>query len=283
MEIEITKGELSAIISTHGGELISFCKGDREYIYQGKEGFWKEHAPILFPINGNLRDKRYTLGEKTYQMGIHGFARHEEFELIDAKDDALTLRLLHNEKTLEEYPFEFSFEITYSLKESLTIDIEVTNLSDKAMPFAYGAHEGFIVDDTSDGYVVEFEKPEALDHLNLTEKGLIGEGTTHLGDGNRLLIKEEEIASLGTIVFSKIKSTYVDLIDRDGRKILRSSFEGIDNLLFWNQQGGSFFCIEPWSGLPDRHDASGDLYEKDHMIHLKKGESHLFHREITLY
>lgn len=51
----ISKGGLSATISSKGAELTSLKLDGREYLWQADSAFWGKHAPVLFPIVGSLR------------------------------------------------------------------------------------------------------------------------------------------------------------------------------------------------------------------------------------
>ena len=56
--------------SIHGGELhsIQSKKTNTEYLWNGNPDFWKYHAPILFPIVGKVKDGKYKVDGKTYEL-----------------------------------------------------------------------------------------------------------------------------------------------------------------------------------------------------------------------
>ena len=62
-----------------GAELTSIKFNGIERLHQG-ESHWKRHAPILFPIVGQLKNGQTIINGMTFKMGQHGFARDMEFE-----------------------------------------------------------------------------------------------------------------------------------------------------------------------------------------------------------
>ena len=56
MQIELKYGEVKGIVETRGGELVSFNKDGKEYIWSGDPAYWTGRNPNLFPVVGNLKD-----------------------------------------------------------------------------------------------------------------------------------------------------------------------------------------------------------------------------------
>lgn len=77
MTVLIENEQLRALISEHGAELTSLVEknGSREYLWNGDAKYWKRHAPVLFPIEGKLKDDKYFVEGKEFHMTQHGFAR----------------------------------------------------------------------------------------------------------------------------------------------------------------------------------------------------------------
>ena len=76
--------KLEIAVSTFGAELQSIQTKDLSHIMWQKEtAHWNRIAPILFPIVGRLKDDSYTYAGGNYSMTQHGFARDQEFELIE--------------------------------------------------------------------------------------------------------------------------------------------------------------------------------------------------------
>jgi galactose mutarotase-like enzyme len=108
----------TATVNGVGAELISVVTaGGREVMWQSpSEDFWSKHAPLLFPICGQLKDKKYTYRGKSYDMKGHGFIGGENFELVESGEDYVVLRSVASEDTLKKYPFDYSFVARYALE-----------------------------------------------------------------------------------------------------------------------------------------------------------------------
>ena len=83
--IKISNGVISAEISAMGAELISLMKDGFENIWDGNPEIWDGHAPILFPVCGQLKDGKFTYRGKEYFMDGHGFAKHSLFSGLGAE------------------------------------------------------------------------------------------------------------------------------------------------------------------------------------------------------
>ena len=122
--------------STVGAEMISLKNAEgKELLWQCNENsVWKDHAPLLFPFCGRLKDRIYYYGGNSYPMTIHGFARSCEFELVKKSDTGIIFALKSNEATKEIYPFDFEYRITYTLiEDTLKVIYEVKNTGDKSV------------------------------------------------------------------------------------------------------------------------------------------------------
>ena len=91
----IANDHLTIYVNPRGAELCSI-KGDDgfEYLWQAAPEFWSRHAPVLYPIVGKLRDGRYELNGKTFELPPHGFARDMDFSLIEKSETSLVYQLL---------------------------------------------------------------------------------------------------------------------------------------------------------------------------------------------
>ena len=95
-------------LTSAGGSFTSLRANGREYLWQGDPAVWSGQAPICFPICGGLRDgAAVTASGKRIELARHGFARKQEFELIDAQDATCAYRLASKPELLEQYPFPF--------------------------------------------------------------------------------------------------------------------------------------------------------------------------------
>ena len=117
MQYVIKNAFYEATVSTLGAELTSLKNADgRELLWQNTSGKgWSDHAPVLFPLCGNIKDKKAIYKGKEYAIRQHGFALRSEFELKESCDSKIVLTLASSEATREQYPFDFLLTVRYEL------------------------------------------------------------------------------------------------------------------------------------------------------------------------
>ena len=169
--MKLDNGIISVEIVNHGAELKSAVKGDFEYMWCADEKYWARTSPILFPFVGSLKDKVYRLDGKVYSMNQHGFARDNEFELIDSGANSATYIFEANEETLLKYPFDFALKIKYTLiNNKIKVEWIVENKNDRIMSFSIGAHPAFNLKD-GDNYF-KFDTDNDILYNLIDEAGL---------------------------------------------------------------------------------------------------------------
>ena len=146
--VTIKNDQLIVDISLEGAEMTSIrnAQTGEEYLWQGDDKYWGRQAPVLFPIVGRLIDNQYQYNGKTYTMNQHGFARDMTFTEQMVTSNSATFYLKSSPETLEKYPFEFSFQITYILHENqITVSYEILNPSNETIYYSVGGHPAFNV------------------------------------------------------------------------------------------------------------------------------------------
>ena len=141
----ILKNEfLTVTISDIGGETLSILdKGGKEYMWRADPEIWKDRAPLLFPICGQIKDETYTYGGKSYHLKGHGFLPKLPLTATEHTDTRLVLSAKESAFTLEKYPFAFDITIVYSLiGKKLLMEATVKNTDEKVLPFMFGGHPG---------------------------------------------------------------------------------------------------------------------------------------------
>jgi galactose mutarotase-like enzyme len=136
---------LKIAVTPKGAELLSIVgKSDgHQYLRQGAPAFWKSRAPVLFPIIGNLYQRKYFYNGKEYLMQRHSFAAQSDFECGKSGPGTIGFYLVHNQETLPQYPFEFHLSVDYQLQKSKTIvGYRVENTGPQKMWFSIGGHPG---------------------------------------------------------------------------------------------------------------------------------------------
>ncbi len=280
---EIENGVLKVKIKNFGAEIASVTdKTGREYMWSGDKSVWGFHAPIVFPVCGALKDGRYTLSGKSYEMTKHGFARFLDYEPEKISESEVVFRAKGLDKYKESYPFLYGFSVIYSLSgNTLGVTYRVENKDDKTMYFSAGSHEGYACPGKTEDYVFEFEKEETLFNYLLEgpllsgKRELLAERTKELSVTGGML-KERD-----SLIFKDILSESVTLKHKSGEVIVSVRFPGQKNLVIWSFPDAGYICIEPWSGLPDSVDSTGKMEEKDAIIALEKGKTKEIYHEIT--
>ena len=276
---ELSSDKLSVTLSSLGAELRSARIGGCEYLWQGDPAFWAGRAPNLFPICGRLFEKRYTYEGREYTMDLHGFARFEEYEAVpDADGLGVRFHLDPNERTREQYPFEFSLDIAYRLKGArLGIEILVANAGPGPLPFAYGAHPGFNVPLGGDGafedWFLEFGADCSPDQFVLSASCLqTGRRKAFpLAPGNRISLRHNLFDD--DAVFLSRCADSVTLASAKSPRAVTMRYPDMPYLGVWHRPHteAPYVCIEPWCGLPAYDGEIEDFATRPDMFRLAPG------------
>ncbi len=270
---------MTVTISPIGAEVQSVLdnKG-REWMWQGDPDVWEYHAPVCFPFVARLRDCSYTYRGETYNIPIHGFARDLPFTCTEQSATTISFLLEANDFTREQYPFEFSLEITYSLKgQILEKSHKVSNKGTDVMWYELGGH---------DGYAMGFTPEEDFHKCSLEIPG-VTELSAYLSDENIMMTpKKKDIPmkdgrfsldhnanGCGSYPLEKLPQRGISLLDQEGNVKLRVAFPDFDHLTLWSADPSRFFCIEPWTSLPDCTFVGRDSKEKYNVRCLEAGAS----------
>lgn len=254
-----------------GAELNSFKNTHThlEYIWQANPAVWSRHAPMLFPIVGKLKDNHYTYQGKEFTLPQHGFARDQVFNLVSQTENTLTFALTHSPATLVKYPFEFELTITYRLEANrLTIGYQVANPGHNNLYFSLGAHPGFtcplLPDEVFSDYYLQFEQPENLERY-LLDQGLQNGQTEPVPlENNTILPLHYNLFEKDALVLKNIASEKISLRSKNHAHGLDFTFRGYPYLGIWTKEKDApFICLEPWHGLADSVNSTGDLTQKE--------------------
>ncbi len=279
MNYIIKSGDMSYTISPLGAELISAvsAQGD-EFIWQANPDFWGGHAPLLFPICGRLKNFYYMFEGKRYDMGIHGFLRRLEFDVVSASDTEVVMSVCENEETLKQYPFRFTVTVTYKAENcKLLSSYTIKNDNDRVMPFAFGLHPGFnIFTDggaTVNDYKVLYDRDTALQRTPLSQYPN-GPAFLPIEFKNReLKIDNEAIAAVDTIVLKNV-GTHTRLVcEKNSHEIEMSFSQNLPLYCIWKHPSldAQYLCLEPWTTEPARYIDEENLATRENMIHLAPG------------
>ncbi|MFT4202870.1 MAG: aldose 1-epimerase family protein [Chitinophagaceae bacterium] len=272
--IQLENEQLQIQIVEKGAELQSVKANGLEYIWGGNPAFWGKHSPVLFPIVGGLKGNSYTFQGKTYQLGRHGFARDTIFTVLEKpKNETVLLGIADTEETKKVYPFSFQFFIRYTLKDnSLHIDYTVRNTDTQDVYFSVGAHPAFNVplekDLSFEDYALHFNQKEYSSIFPLDANGqTLTDSIPFLQDTQELPLKKT-LFYKDALVFKDLKSDEITLKSEKSAHGLTVAFDGFPYMGIWSAKDADFVCIEPWNGIADNVEASGDITQKEGIISL---------------
>lgn len=281
MLITIQNEYLRLTVDTLGAQMMSLQANGTEYLWQGDARYWPDRAPTLFPFIGRLTGNAYRFQGKIYPMGIHGFAAASEFLPLEQKEGKLVLSLGSSAGTREQYPFDFSLEITFQLKEN-TVDITylVRNLDTKTMPFGIGGHPGFRVPlekgEQFEDYRLEFSEACQPDRVGFTPAVFLSgrDEAYPLEEGKYLPLRHGLFDQDAVIL--KNMAREVTLRSLVSGHSVTVSYPQMPYLGIWHwpNTDAPYVCIEPWSSLPARQDVIEEFTCKSDLIQLPPGKTY---------
>jgi galactose mutarotase-like enzyme len=284
---EISNEILTVQISAAGAELQSIINKDNslEYMWSGDPAFWGKKSPVLFPIVGGLKNGTYQHQGITYQLGRHGFARERVFTVRSHSTESIRFSLVSDETTKEVYPFDFVFSIEYSLiNNRLTVTYIVENIGDETLLFSVGAHPAFkvpIVDGTNyEDHQLVFSTNETVGIYPLSVDGLIEKYTEPLLNNSNSIPLTKALFAKDALVFKELKSDYIGILNHKNQHGLKLHYSNFPYMGIWAAKNADFVCIEPWCGIADSVDASGELAEKEGINQLSPSD--VFERTWTV-
>ncbi|MGB8278523.1 MAG: aldose 1-epimerase family protein [Methylovirgula sp.] len=272
--ILLEAGDARAMIAPDGAEIKRWDIAGRPLIWQADPAIWAETAPILFPVVGWTRNGEVRVGDRSYPLGLHGFARHRRFEIVDQDVSGVRLRLTSDAATQALYPFDFSLTIEHRLTgASLQTVLDVHNRGDRAMPYACGVHPGFrwpFAGGAAEAYRISFAAAEDPAVPEIAPGGLMSARRRHLPLAGRDLPLAAALFQNDALCFLNARSHGLRFEAPDGAAISLET-EDFPHLALWCRPGAGFLCIEAWTGYNDPEDFAGDLFEKPSMRLLAPG------------
>ncbi|WP_281164947.1 aldose 1-epimerase family protein [Liquorilactobacillus sicerae] len=267
--LSLENNQIKAVFSQHGAELQSLIdqKSQKQYLWQADPKFWGRHAPILFPIVGRLKDDQYQLNGQSYHLHQHGFARDLDFTVIDQQADRLTFSLQDSAVTREVYPFAFDLQISYQLTANhLTVSYRVKNPAEPKMLFSIGGHPAFTVpladDETFDDYLVEFQPVGNYQKIPLV--GNYTDSAAAQTDRMAGLKLSHEAFKNDALIYQLKQKTVLELTTSAHQHGVLLDLPATDYVGIWSPYPvkAPFVCLEPWWGLADDRQATGDFTQK---------------------
>lgn len=255
--MEIRNDRYVVTFCAKGGEIQSFSdtKTNIQYMWQGDEKYWTGKNPTLFPQISNTYTKDYEIKGQKYAMPNHGFIRSNVLEYEQLSDTSAKFTFKSNEDTKKMYPFDFEYELIYTLNnDTLEMVYHIKNSGNEVMPFSFGLHPGFNAPlcegEHFEDYRLVFEKEEHCKQLFFDTQSRY---PYTLED---ITIKEwkcnwQEMEEIATLVYVGCESKTAQLIGPQNHGV-EISIEGYPYFAVWNPgYDAPFLCLEPWYGHGD--------------------------------
>lgn len=271
---QIESNSLIVQVTSKGAEMkrLFSKKWHRELLWLGEEKVWNRTAPILFPIVGKLKDDEYNLNGKKYKMPQHGFARDFEFQSTECGSSEVEFLLEATQDSFKFWPFCFELRVRYKIEETkLTISYIVKNVDRQDIYFSIGAHPAFETKDVGN-YEIHFESQEA-EFFKLAQGLINWKRPFELRE--RTFKLTPELFRDDALIFRKLKSKYIDLVDIKRHEVIRvyanTPYWGI-----WAKDKVPFVCLEPWYGVGDDVDHDKNIQTKKGIVTLAEGKKFEF-------
>lgn len=285
--ITIKDAKLTVEIDPLGAQLHSLQYANCEYLWQGDPRSWKRQAPILFPFVGRLKDDQYEYQGVTYHQTQHGFARDEEFEVVNHAPNQVTFQLTDNERTRQAYPFAFRLAVTYRVTAGqLSVTYQVTNPSaDQTLIYVIGAHPGFNVPlDNAQRFedmVVRVSPAQEYPQIKLVAPGPLNDlAHPRTLDFSKPLQLQHDLFNEDALILQTAGNpATVTVSDSAGHHGVQVVTDNNKLIGIWSPfpTKANLLCIEPWWGIADGINSDGQLTHKQLMDRLQPGESQHYH------
>jgi galactose mutarotase-like enzyme len=267
---DVASGSLAVLAPSRGGILARLRVSGREVLYLDQATFDDRSAnvrggiPVLFPSPGKLTHDTFTWNGVHGAMKQHGFARNLPWEVAGTSAQgaaSATLRLTSNDTTRAQYPWDFTAEYTYSLRDkALGIEMLFTNHSTTPMPFGAGFHPYFAVPDADKPRVqIPTRATRAFDNTIKREIPFEGFDLTLPEVDLHLLDHGSSGASLRT---------------EGGLSVTLRGSPELTRWVIWTLEGRGFICLEPWTS------PGNALNTGDGLLLLAPGETRALRLEI---
>lgn len=244
----IRSGATAAVILPEkGATVVSLTHNGQEYLYRDQPNLDSPERPrcgipFLFPIFGRLKNNQYQWDGDTYSMEIHGFGHTSVWSVVRQESDALTLALSATAETLAQYPFRFHTELEFRVTDGcLAITQTFENRDEKPMPYSFGFHPYFLVEDLSDAQV----ETSAGFHFDFSVGRPVPFGHGTVG------VSIPEGAPESGSAFMEVSGPTTLRLTGAGRQITMEHGDDYPQIVLWTQAGKSFLCVEPINGTAD--------------------------------
>ncbi len=249
-------------VNDEGGAMHSliYKPAGEERLWQGGEA-WRSRDVVIFPLIGHAGG--FSVCGKNYSLKSHGLARYARLA-AKSEDGKLVLSFSSDERTREDYPFDFDFSVGYELQENAVKVGWYVRSKGGTMPFYVGGHPGMYAPGGS--AVIEFENEERP-----VEYPLSG-GAVQLPAIKKFVADKAFFADCKTLQLGGLSGGAIRARTQDGY-----TYEYRSECPLWafwsNENGGDYVCVEPWWGINDEPSFPRELSLKPFMNFERGGGS----------
>ena len=269
MAVILENSKLRAVINEHGAELVSLLAKDTQiqYMWSGDSKYWGRHSPVLFPIEGRVKDDTYQIDGKSYHLTQHGFARDMDFMVIEQTETSACFELRATKETKQKYPYDFVLQLAYQLDDNgISVTYRVVNPMEETIYFGIGAHPAFstkleLADQYTD-YEVQISPAKKRLHIPLKD-GYLDLDQTALKDTD-LAVSHELFKDDAIIYNLEQEPAVITLKSKKHGHGVSIEADDAKAVGIWScyPAKGDFVCLEPWWALSDPITADGDFKHK---------------------
>jgi galactose mutarotase-like enzyme len=154
--------------------------------------------------------------------------------------------------------------------------------------FSLGTHPGFSCNVANanglENFFLEFEKEENTAR-NFVKDGLIDDATEKFLTDNKKFPLGKNTFEKDAVVLKKINSQSVKLLNNKNPHGLELKWgKEFSYFGIWSKPGcEKFVCLEPWAGIADGINFTGNLNEKEGILQLKPSEEKEFELEMRFF
>ncbi len=268
------------LINSKGAELLSLYNKETqlEYLWNGDANYWPKTSPVLFPLVGGLKNNQYSFNGKDYTLTRHGFARDNEYSVEQIDETSIVFTLQDSESTLANYPFHFVFSVAYFIEGNrVYCKYTVSNSGGDKMYFSVGAHPAFkiplTVNTSYKDWFLEFGNSENCGIYPINENGLIETTAVPYLNNSTQLKLTKELFYKDALIFKELQSTAISIKSNQSGNGLTMQFDGFPYYGIWAAKDANFVCLEPWCGIGDMENTTGDITKKEGIETLNSQET----------
>ncbi|WP_218643745.1 aldose 1-epimerase family protein [Paenarthrobacter ureafaciens] len=282
MRVRLQTDQLRAVLDSHGAELVSLQNSTGKELLWSAGTQWPRHAPVLFPIIGRLANDTLHHDGRDYPMPQHGFARDNQFAVLETTAHTARFFLRNNPSTETMFPFPFTLESSWSVNgPTLQLIFTLTNTGPAPMPACLGWHPAFRWD-PSPGWQLQFDEEETAAVRRVNAQVQLMPGGHPSPVHRRVLTLTEDLFTDGAIIFESVKSNTVQYVSPAG-PLLDLAFDDFLQFAVWKQTDADFVCLEPWAGLPAPASYRGELLASPGQMIVQPGEELSFSCGVTAH